>query len=244
MSTKNIIKYGLLWGLLIWAMVVRGQKIEILHEGEEPVWLSEQHQFVWDKVIPLHFEAGRAVYEVHHAPKVFRLATETGYSSWFFVGDKDRVTVTVLNTDPLNIKVEGDIAGTYFYELENVSREYMRGKLEMTSDYMKAWLDKDATLMREVNQQLERLKMNRDSAYMDVVNRMMEKGRLEEVLVKANMPLMLKRMIVQNLEKEGKFYLTFSEESARLSDIRTKNKRKSTNKKSTVKRFFTESRRR
>ncbi len=42
----------------------------------------------WDKVIPLHFEAGRAVYEVHHAPKVFRLATETGYSSWFFVGDK------------------------------------------------------------------------------------------------------------------------------------------------------------
>lgn len=47
--------------------------------------------------------------------------------------------------------------------------------------------------------------MNRDSAYMDVVNRMMEKGRLEEVLVKANMPLMLKRMIVQNLEKEGKF---------------------------------------
>lgn len=46
--------------------------------------------------------------------------------------------------------------------------------------------------MREVNQQLERLKMNRDSAYMDVVNRMMEKGRLEEVLVKANMPLMLK----------------------------------------------------
>ena len=46
-----------------------------------------------------------------------------------------------------------------------------------------------------------------------------------------------------HLEKEGKFYLTFSEESARLSDIRTKNKRKSTNKKSTVKRFFTESRR-
>lgn len=70
MSTKNIIKYGLLWGLLIWAMVVRGQQVEILHEGEDPVWLSEQHQFVWDKVIPLHFEAGRAVYEVHHAPKV------------------------------------------------------------------------------------------------------------------------------------------------------------------------------
>lgn len=79
------------------------------------------------------------MYEVHHAPKVFRLATELGYSSWFFVGDKDHVTVTVLNTDPLNIKVEGDIAGTYFYELENVSREYTRGKLEMTSDYMKAW---------------------------------------------------------------------------------------------------------
>ena len=55
MSTKNIIKYGLLWGLLIWAMVVRGQQVEILHEGEDPVWLSEQHQFVWDKVIPLHF---------------------------------------------------------------------------------------------------------------------------------------------------------------------------------------------
>lgn len=71
----NIIKYGLLWGLLSWAMVVRGQQVEILHEGEDPVWLSEQHQFVWDKVIPLHFEAGRAVYEVHHAPKVFRLAT-------------------------------------------------------------------------------------------------------------------------------------------------------------------------
>ena len=141
MSTKNIIKYGLLWGLLIWAMVVRGQQVEILHEGEDPVWLSEQHQFVWDKVIPLHFEAGRAVYEVHHAPKVFRLATETGYSSWFFVGDKDRVTVTVLNTDPLNIKVEGDVSGTYFYELENVSREYTRGKLEMTDDYMKAWLE-------------------------------------------------------------------------------------------------------
>ena len=165
----NILKYSLLWGVLICTMAARGQKIEILHEGEEPVWLSELHQFVWDKVIPLHFKAGKAVYEVHHAPKVFRLATELGYSSWFFVGDKDHVTVTVLNTDPLNIKVEGDIAGTYFYELENVSREYTRGKLEMTSDYMKAWLDKDATLMREVNQQLERLKMNRDSAYMDGV---------------------------------------------------------------------------
>lgn len=35
MSTKNIIKYGLLWGLLIWAMVVRGQQVEILHEGED-----------------------------------------------------------------------------------------------------------------------------------------------------------------------------------------------------------------
>ena len=151
----NILKYSLLWGVLICTMAARGQKIEILHEGEEPVWLSEQHQFVWDKVIPLHFKAGKAVYEVHHAPKVFRLATELGYSSCFFVGDKDHVTVTVLNTDPLNIKVEGDIAGTYFYELENVSREYTRGKLEMTSDYMKAWLDKDATLMREVNQQLE-----------------------------------------------------------------------------------------
>lgn len=44
--------------------LVRGQQVEILHEGEDPVWLSEQHQFVWDKVIPLHFEAGRAVYEV------------------------------------------------------------------------------------------------------------------------------------------------------------------------------------
>lgn len=128
----NILKYSLLWGVLICTMAARGQKIEILHEGEEPVWLSEQHQFVWDKVIPLHFKAGKAVYEVHHAPKVFRLATELGYSSWFFVGDKDHVTVTVLNTDPLNIKVEGDIAGTYFYELENVSREYTRGKLEMT----------------------------------------------------------------------------------------------------------------
>ena len=204
MSTKNIIKYGLLWGLLIWAMVVRGQQVEILHEGEDPVWLSEQHQFVWDKVIPLHFEAGRAVYEVHHAPKVFRLATETGYSSWFFVGDKDRVTVTVLNTDPLNIKVEGDVSGTYFYELENVSREYTRGKLEMTDDYMKAWLEKDATLMYRVNQQLERLRKHRDSAYMDVVDRAMEKGRLEEVLVRANMPLALKGKIVQDLKKEGK----------------------------------------
>ena len=204
MSTKNIIKYGLLWGLLIWAMVVRGQQVEILHEGEDPVWLSEQHQFVWDKVIPLHCEAGRAVYEVHHAPKVFRLATETGYSSWFFVGDKDRVTVTVLNTDPLNIKVEGDVSGTYFYELENVSREYTRGKLEMTDDYMKAWLEKDATLMYRVNQQLERLRKHRDSAYMDVVDRAMEKGRLEEVLVRANMPLALKGKIVQDLKKEGK----------------------------------------
>lgn len=58
MSTKNIIKYGLLWGLLIWAMVVRGQQVEILHEGEDPVWLSEQHQFVWDKVIPLLLRRG------------------------------------------------------------------------------------------------------------------------------------------------------------------------------------------
>lgn len=70
MSTKNIIKYGLLWGLLIWAMVVRGQQVEILNEGEDPVWLSEQHQFVWDKVILYILEAGRClVYEVHHAPE-------------------------------------------------------------------------------------------------------------------------------------------------------------------------------
>lgn len=84
--------------------------------------------------------------------------------------------MTVLNTDPLNIKVEGDVSGTYFYELENVSREYTRGKLEMTDDYMKAWLEKDATLMYRVNQQLERLRKHRDSAYMDVVDRAKEKG--------------------------------------------------------------------
>ena len=203
----NIIKYGLLWGLLSWAMVVRGQQVEILHEGEDPVWLSEQHQFVWDKVIPLHFEAGRAVYEVHHAPKVFRLATETGYSSWFFVGDKDRVTVTVLNTDPLNIKVEGDVSGTYFYELENVSREYTRGKLEMTDDYSETMAGKRCDFNVSGKSTVGAIKEAsgfRD--YMDVVDRAMEKGRLEEVLVRANMPLALKGKIVQDLKKEGKGY--------------------------------------
>lgn len=63
---------------------------------------------------------------------------------------------------------------------------------------------KDATLMYRVNQQLERLRKHRDSAYMDVVDRAMEKGRLEEVLVRANMPLALKGKIVQDLKKRGR----------------------------------------
>lgn len=138
MRVMKILKYNLLLGLLAWTMAARGQQVEILYEGEEPIWLSEQHHFVWDKVLPLHFKAGKAVYEVRYAPKVFRLATETGFSSCFFVGDRDHVTVTVLNVDPLNIKVEGDISGAYFYELENVSREYTREKLKMTNEYMKA----------------------------------------------------------------------------------------------------------
>ena len=41
---------------------------------------------------------------------------------------------------------------------------------------------------------------------MDVVDRAMEKGRLEEVLVRANMPLALKGKIVQDLEKRGEGY--------------------------------------
>ena len=91
----STLKYNLLLGLLIWTLVARGQRVEIFHQGEEPIWLSEQHLFVWDKVIPLHFEEGKSVYEVQHAPKVFRLETETGFSSCFFVGNKDHVSVTV-----------------------------------------------------------------------------------------------------------------------------------------------------
>ena len=208
----STLKYNLLLGLLIWTLVARGQRVEIFHQGEEPIWLSEQHLFVWDKVIPLHFEEGKSVYEVQHAPKVFRLETETGFSSCFFVGNKDHVSVTVLNTDPLNIKVEGDVASTYFYELENVSQEYTRGKLEMTDDYMKAWQERDTTLSCRVNQQLERLRAQRDSVYMDVVDRAMKKGRLEEVLVKANMSLALKSRIVQNLKNEGKISSRLVEE--------------------------------
>ena len=68
--------------------------------GEDRAMAVGTASVCWDKVIPLHFEAGRAVYEVHHAPKVFRLATETRIFVMVFVGDKDRVTVTVLNTDP------------------------------------------------------------------------------------------------------------------------------------------------
>jgi len=212
MNVMSTLKYNLLLGLLIWTLVARGQRVEIFHQGEEPIWLSEQHLFVWDKVIPLHFEEGKSVYEVQHAPKVFRLETKTGFSSCFFVGNKDHVSVTVLNTDPLNIKVEGDVASTYFYELENVSQEYTRGKLEMTDDYMKAWQERDTTLSCRVNQQLERLRAQRDSVYMDVVDRAMKKGRLEEVLVKANMSLALKSRIVQNLKNEGKISSRLVEE--------------------------------
>ena len=212
MRVMKILKYNFLLGLLAWTMAARGQQVEILYEGEEPIWLSEQHHFVWDKVLPLHFKAGKAVYEVRYAPKVFRLATETGFSSCFFVGDRDHVTVTVLNVDPLNIKVEGDISGAYFYELENVSREYTREKLKMTNEYMKAWLEKDTILQHWVNQWLKRFKLRRDSAYMEIVNRVMKKGRLEEILVKANMPLALKKEIVQDLKKEGKITGRLEEE--------------------------------
>lgn len=108
--------------------------------------------------------------------------------------------------------MEGDVASTYFYELENVSQEYTRGKLEMTDDYMKAWQERDTTLSCRVNQQLERLRAQRDSVYMDVVDRAMKKGRLEEVLVKANMSLALKSRIVQNLKNEGKISSRLVEE--------------------------------
>ena len=75
MNVMSTLKYNLLLGLLIWTLVARGQRVEIFHQGEEPIWLSEQHLFVWDKVIPLHFEEGKSVYEVQHAPKVFTVAT-------------------------------------------------------------------------------------------------------------------------------------------------------------------------
>ena len=200
----NVFKYGILLGFLIWTVSVKGQQVEIRYEGQEPIWLSEQHHFVWDKMIPLHFENGKAIYGVNRVPKVCRLTTASGFSSWFFVGRKDRVTVTVLGVEPLNIKVEGDIAGMYYYELDDITREYTQGKLEMTEDYMKAWLDKDDVLTSQIDERIERLKARRDSAYMRVLGHAIERGRLEEVLVYANIPLKLKNKIAGQLKKEGK----------------------------------------
>ncbi len=200
----NILKYYILWGFLICTVIAKGQQIEVRYGGEEPLWLSEQHQFVWDKVIPLHFEAGKAVYDVSHAPKLFRLVTESGFSSCFFVGNEDHVTITVLNMNPLNIRVEGDIAGVYFYELDNITREYTRSKLEMTDVYVDAWLKKNASMMAQFDKDLEQLRDHRDSAYMDVITHALEKGRLEEILVRANIPLVIKNEVVQRLIKEKK----------------------------------------
>lgn len=84
----NILKYSLLWGLLICTMAARGQKIEILHEGEEPVWLSEQHQFVWDKVIPLHFKAGKPCTRYIMLRKCFAWQPSWGIRRGFLSGIK------------------------------------------------------------------------------------------------------------------------------------------------------------
>ena len=84
MNVMSTLKYNLLLGLLIWTLVARGQRVEIFHQGEEPIWLSEQHLFVWDKVIPLHFEEGKSVYVLATSPStlifkgsVFNTVTET-----------------------------------------------------------------------------------------------------------------------------------------------------------------------
>lgn len=50
----NILKYYILWGFLICTVIAKGQQIEVRYGGEEPLWLPEQHQFVWDKVIPFY----------------------------------------------------------------------------------------------------------------------------------------------------------------------------------------------
>lgn len=217
----RILKYSMLLVSIILSTIVKAQQVEIRYQGQDTIWLAEQHHFVWDKLIPLHFEGGKAVYEVSRVPKVFRLASTSGFSSYFFVGKKSDVVVSVLSTNPLNIKVENDFAGTYFYEVDAIASEYTKKKLELADDYMKLWQEKDFSALSLISNKLEKLKSQRNSAFRNVVDRASKEGCLEDFLVCANMPLSLKYEIIQQQNKSGKVERAMLEELDLYSEIYT-----------------------
>jgi thiol:disulfide interchange protein len=197
------IKYCILCGIMLVVMVVRGQRVEILYQGDEPLWISEQYQFVWDKMVPLSFENGRAVYDVRYAPKVLRLATESGFSSVFFVGERERVTVAVETVEPLKVEIRGDVAGVLYYEINTITEQYTREKLALAEKYMNGWLAKDQNTLDSIEDMLQELRRQRDGEYGEVIQRAFGKGRLWDILVVANMPLSLKHKVVQELGEKG-----------------------------------------
>ena len=108
------LKYVITFCVLLMTLCVRGQQVEIRYEGDKPLWISELRAFCWDKLELLHFENAKAVYNVSKAPKIFRLATSSGFSSLFIVGEYDRIEVDVIQYDPLKIEIKGDFSGMYY----------------------------------------------------------------------------------------------------------------------------------
>ncbi len=197
------LKYVITFCVLLMTLCVRGQQVEIRYEGDKPLWISELRAFCWDKLELLHFENAKAVYNVSKAPKIFRLATSSGFSSLFIVGEYDRIEVDVIQYDPLKIEIKGDFSGMYYKQFDEVAQSYFDEKLKLSDEYMAAFQNNDEGKFRYIEEKLEKMRKKRNAAYWRVFKGAVKAKRINDVLVTANIPLALKKEMFHVLKKNG-----------------------------------------
>lgn len=197
------LRYVITFCMLLITLCVGGQQVEIRYKGNKPLWISELRAFYWDKLVPLRFENGETVCEVNKAPKIFRLATSSGFSSLFIVGERDRVEVDVIQYDPLKIEIKGDISGEYYKQFDEVAQNYFDKKLKFSDEYMAAFLNDDEGKFQYIEEKLEKIRKRRNTAYWKVFNDAVKTKRINDVLVIANIPLVLKKEMFHVLKKNG-----------------------------------------
>ena len=197
----NKLKYIIISCMLFISTFVYGQQIRIEYTGTDSLWISELWAFAWNKQVPLNFENDIAVYQVNKTPKVLRLVSKYGFSSLFMVGDDETVEVKVVESRPLKIEVKGDKSSVFYHLFEKVNRQYIVGKKDLIEDYMKAYLNNDTMLAGRVEKQLNKLRNKRDKAYWKVFRQAVNAGKINDVLVIANIPLELKYQMFDQLEQ-------------------------------------------
>lgn len=190
---NKIKKYIFSGFLLLLICKLNAQQLEIFYQGTEPLWLCEQHQFVWDKQTPLVFKDGKAVCKIRFAPKIMRLASVSGFSSLFFADTTEQIKVTVLRTHPLQLKIEGDRIGQYWRTIEKISRHYERQKSGIAKVYNYAYQENDQKKYNALKQKLQTWNLKREKRLDRTVHRAKRHACPEQVLLMADMPLDYKK---------------------------------------------------